>query len=81
MNHIGNDQGPMKQNFSMSGAEPYATNNYGTAFATTATITADLLTLFPTPQNGDECVLWNTTGPAGRWYCYAGGAWRYSALS
>ena len=79
---IGNDQGPNKQNFEIAGSEPYATADYGAAWATTASITASLGVLFPTPQNGDECVLWNSNGAgSGRWYCYAGGAWRYSALS
>jgi len=79
---IANDQGPYEQNVEFAGAEPYASADYGASWATTASITASLNTLFPTPQNGDECVLWNTNGAgSGRWYCYAGGAWRYSALS
>jgi hypothetical protein len=79
---ICNDQGPLRQNTELAGAEPYATADYGAAWATTASITASLAALFPAPQNGDECVLWNSNGAgSGRWYCYAGGAWRYSAVT
>lgn len=77
-----NDQGQCEQNVTLRGAEPYAAADYGASWATTAAITATLSALFPSPINGDECVLWNTNGAgAGRWYVYAAGAWRYSALT
>lgn len=82
MQHIGNNQGPMKQNFSISGIFPYDSGDYGAAWATAAAITATLTALFPSPQNGDNCDLWNSNGAgSGRTYKYMNGAWRYIAVT
>jgi hypothetical protein len=79
---IGNNQGCCEQNVEFSGINPYASADYGAAWATTAAITADLNNLFPTPQNGDACDLWNTNGAgSGRAYKYMGGAWRNIAVT
>lgn len=71
-----NDQGTGLQVAVSTGVDNYASNAYGAAWATTATINTDLAKLFPNPVNGDECFLWNTTITAGRYYIYANGAWR-----
>lgn len=76
---ICNDQGSIKKNTDISGLLPYASADYGADWATTASITAALVVLFPVPQNGDACLLYNTnaTGTGARIYLYAAGAWAY----
>jgi hypothetical protein len=43
-------------------------------------VTWGSLPSFPTATNGMYIILWNTNTSTGRIYCYAGGAWHYSAL-
>ena len=81
-NLINNDQGVSPANISISGVLKYATNDYGASWATTATIAADLLSLFPVPQNGDAAVLRNTNGTdESRVYFYAASAWENVAIA
>ena len=78
---IANNQGTGLQNFYDTGENEYIENDYGAAWATTATITADLAKLQDNPANGDVGVLWNTNGATGRLYVYAAVAWRYVTLT
>ena len=81
-NLINNDQGVSPANISISGVLKYATNDYGASWATTATIAADLLSLYPVPQNGDAAILRNTNGTdESRVYIYAAGAWEALATA
>lgn len=77
--NIGNDQGTSKQNFDVSGLFPYAVADYGATWGTTASITATLVSMFATPQNGDVALLHNTNGTAGgaRIYLYSNDGWLY----
>lgn len=74
---VANSTGNSKQTVSISGLLPYASNDYGASWGTAATITSDLAALFPTPQNGDAALLYNTdaTGGGAKIYAYANGAW------
>jgi hypothetical protein len=73
---INNNQALAGQNIDIAGVAKYAVNDYGASWATSATIAADLLTLFPEPINGDVAILRNTNGTdSSRFYFYAAGAW------
>jgi hypothetical protein len=73
-----NDQGSEGQNCMIVGIFQYDVQDYGASWATSATITASLDKLFPSPRNGDACILRNTNGTdESRVYFYAGGAWEF----
>jgi hypothetical protein len=73
---INNDQGIYGQNIDIAGVAKYAVNDYGASWATSATIAADLLTLFPDPIKGDIAVLRNTNGTdSSRFYFYTAAGW------
>lgn len=79
---INNNQGAQAQNVMISGLVQYATNDYGASWATSATIAADLLALYPVPQNGDIAILRNTNGTdESRVYFYAASAWEAIATA
>lgn len=80
--YYNNDQADSKQNTDISGICKYAVNDYGASWATSDTIAADLLTLFPSPVNGDIAILRNTNGTdESRVYIYAAAAWEALATA
>ncbi|MEM5794752.1 MAG: hypothetical protein AAGU23_00545 [Bacillota bacterium] len=78
MNLINNNQAASPANVSISGVLKYAVNDYGSSWATSATIAADLAALFPEAINGDAAILRNTNGTdESRLYFYAASAWDF----